>query len=184
MLRICLTVVYTGLMLGANAAQADVAAAQAVLAGDMRKLAFHDAPKPAPAILLSDLEGVERSLADWQGRWVVLNLWATWCAPCRKEMPGLDRLADAMGEDGPAVVTLATGRNPPDAVRRFFAEVGVEGLPVLLDPKTAFAREAGAFGLPVTLLIDPQGREVARLIGDAEWDSADALAMFAALTQP
>jgi thiol-disulfide isomerase/thioredoxin len=184
MLRKLLIILYTGLVLGANAAQADVAAAQAVVAGDMRKLVFLAAPAPLPEVLLADLEGAERGLDEWRGRWVVLNFWATWCAPCRKEMPGLARLAASSGDEGPVVVTIATGRNPPAAIKRFFDEIGVENLPVLLDPKSALARQMAIFGLPVTLLLDPEGREVARLTGDADWDSPEARAVLGALLRP
>jgi thiol-disulfide isomerase/thioredoxin len=184
MLRIGLCVLYTALMLGANPllapAHADVMAAKAVLAGDMRKLAFHDEAKAVPAEVLADLDGAERGLTEWQGKWVVLNFWATWCAPCRKEMPSLDRLA-ATAAENVAVVTVATGRNPPAAVKRFFTEIGVENLPVLLDPKSALARQMGVIGLPLTVILNPEGQEVARLIGDAEWDSGDAHAMLDAL---
>jgi thiol-disulfide isomerase/thioredoxin len=183
MLRIGLCVLYTALMLGANPALADVAAAKAVLAGDMRKLAFHEAAKGVPAEALTDLEGAEHGLAEWQGKWVVLNFWATWCAPCRKEMPSLERLALTAGEDV-AVVTVATGRNPPAAVTRFFDEIGVKNLPVLLDPKSGLARQMGVIGLPLTVILNPEGQEVARLIGDAEWDGADARAMLGALRAP
>lgn len=181
MLRFGLCVLYTALMLGANPALSDVTAAKAALAGDMRKLAFHDAAKALPDEVLTDLDGAERKLTEWQGRWVVLNFWATWCAPCRKEMPSIDRLA-ATGEI--AVVAVATGRNPPAAVQRFLTEIGVQNLPVLLDPKSALARQMGVFGLPLTVILNPEGQEVARLIGDAEWDSADARAMVAALIAP
>jgi len=184
MLRICLSVLYTALVLGANPVQADVGAAQAALAGDMRKLVFLEQPKDLPAEVLTDMAGADRSLAEWQGQWVVLNFWATWCAPCRKEMPSLDRLAATVVDQGVAVVTVATGRNPPAAITRFFEEIGVKNLPVLLDPKSGLARQMGVFGLPLTVILDPNGREVARLIGDAEWDSADARAMLAALTAP
>jgi thiol-disulfide isomerase/thioredoxin len=183
MLRIGLCVLYTALMLGANPALADVTAAKAVLAGDMRKLSFHDEAKTVPDEVLADLDGVEHGLAEWQGKWVVLNFWATWCAPCRKEMPSLDRLAQTAGEDV-AVVTVATGRNPPAAVTRFFEEIGVESLPVLLDPKSALARQMGVLGLPLTVILNPEGQEIARLIGDAEWDGVNARAMLDALIAP
>ncbi|RUS58780.1 TlpA family protein disulfide reductase [Pseudorhodobacter sp. E13] len=184
MLRIVLIVLYTGLGLGANSALADVGAAKAVLDGDMRKLVFHDTAKDLPAEVLTDLEGAERGLAEWQGQWVVLNFWATWCAPCRKEMPSLDRLAASVADKGVSVVTIATGRNPPPAITRFFEEIGVQNLPVLLDPKSALARQMGVLGLPLTVILNPAGQEVARLIGDAEWDSADAKAMIEALIAP
>jgi thiol-disulfide isomerase/thioredoxin len=183
MLRIGLVALYTALALGANAALADVTAARAVLAGDMRKLTLHDMAKPLPSEVLADLDGAERSLIEWQGKWVVLNFWATWCAPCRKEMPSLDRLAAAL-PDNMAVVTVATGRNPPTAVKRFFDEIAVKNLPVLLDPKSALARQMGIVGLPLTVVLNPEGQEVARLIGDAEWDHANARAMLDALSAP
>lgn len=183
MLRNVMIVLYTGLLLGANMAHADVAAAQAALAGDMRKLAFLDSPKPLPEVGMQDLDGTDRSLAEWQGRWVVLNFWATWCAPCRKEMPSLERLSTAYTDSNIAVVTVATGRNPPPAIKRFFTEIGVENLPVLLDPKSVLARQMGVLGLPLTVILNPEGQEVARLIGDAEWDAEDAHAMLTALTR-
>ncbi|WP_022704666.1 TlpA family protein disulfide reductase [Pseudorhodobacter ferrugineus] len=184
MLRNILAVLYTACALGANPVQADVAAAQSALAGDMRKLVFHEQAKDLPPEVLADMAGADRNLAEWQGQWVVLNFWATWCAPCRKEMPSLDRLAAAVADTGVTVVTVATGRNPPAAVARFFEEIGVQNLPVLLDPKSALARQMEIIGLPLTVILDPEGREVARLIGDAEWDSADARAMLDALTAP
>ncbi|MFT7057774.1 MAG: thiol-disulfide isomerase/thioredoxin [Pseudorhodobacter sp.] len=147
----------------------------------MRKLVFHSAPKVIPEMALTDLEEGARSLSEWQGRWVVLNFWATWCAPCRHEMPGLDRLADDMSEAGLAVVTVATGRNPVPSIQRFFTEIEVKNLPGLRDPKSQLARSMGVLGLPVTMILNPEGQEVARLIGDAEWDSPEAKAVLTAL---
>ena len=181
MLRIVLIVLYTGFWAGANSAAADPAAADAARAGDMRKLTFHAEAKPLPAIGLTDLTDAPRSLSEWRGQWVVVNFWATWCAPCRLEMPGLDRLAASLDGKGPAVVTVATGRNPPDAITRFFVEAGVTNLPALRDPKSALARAMGIFGLPLTVILNPEGAEVARLIGDAEWDSPEAMAVLTAL---
>jgi thiol-disulfide isomerase/thioredoxin len=120
----------------------------------------------------------EHSLAEYKGKWVVLNFWATWCAPCRAEMPSLDRLQAAHPEL--AVVPVATGRNAVEQITRFYDEAGVKNLPVLRDPKSGLARAMGVLGLPVTIILDPEGREVARLIGDAEWDSEDANAVLAA----
>ncbi|MGP3697827.1 TlpA family protein disulfide reductase [Rhodobacter sp. NSM] len=183
MLRLLIAVIYTSLTFGANGAAAGPAEAQALLSGDMRKLVIHAEPKPLPEATLADLDEKPRSLSDWHGRWVVANFWATWCAPCRAEMPTLDRLEAAMGGDAFAVVTVATGRNAVPGIRKFFDEAGVTHLPVLRDPKSALARQIGVMGLPVTLVIDPQGREVARLIGDADWDSPEAMAVLAAMTK-
>lgn len=184
MLRIVLVVLYTALLPGANSARADQASAEAVLTEDMRKLVFHAEAKAVPAIGLVDMDDAPRSLQEWQGKWVVLNFWATWCAPCRKEMPGLDRLAGSPAGADMAVVTIATGRNPVPALTRFLAEIDAKNLPVLRDPKSQMARAMGILGLPVTVILNPQGQEVARLIGDAEWDGAPARAMLAALTAP
>ncbi|MDZ4136831.1 MAG: TlpA disulfide reductase family protein [Paracoccaceae bacterium] len=181
MRKIVIAVLYTALVLGANTARADIASADALRSGDMRKLSFHREAKALPAVDLLDLTEAKRSLDEWQGQWVVVNFWATWCAPCRKEMPALDRLGGALAGKGPAVVTVATGRNPVPAINRFFAEIGVENLPALRDPKAELARAMGVFGLPVTVILDPEGREVARLIGDAEWDSENAQAVLTSL---
>jgi len=171
-----LVVLYTSLMLGANPVAADVADLRD---GDMKKLALHAEPVPVPEAVLLDATDGEHSLADYKGKWVVLNFWATWCAPCRREMPSLDRLQAAMPEI--AVVPVATGRNAVPGIERFFAEAGVTGLPILRDPTSTLARGMGVMGLPVTVILNPEGQEVARLIGDAEWDSESAQAVLGAL---
>jgi thiol-disulfide isomerase/thioredoxin len=176
MLRKFMAVLYTVAVIGANAAMADVAALRD---GDMKKLALHDSPVALPQAVLLDADDAEHSLTDFRGKWVVLNFWATWCAPCREEMPSLDRLQAAMPEL--AVVPVATGRNAVEGIERFYAEAGVTLLPVLRDPKSDLARGMAVMGLPVTVILNPEGQEVARLIGDAEWDSDNAKAVLAAL---
>ncbi|MCX7287008.1 MAG: TlpA disulfide reductase family protein [Rhodobacterales bacterium] len=176
MVRKLLGVLYTAFLLGANAALADVAALRD---GDMKKLALHEVPVALPDAILLDAGDAEHRLADYHGKWVVLNFWATWCAPCRHEMPSLDRLQAAMPEI--AVVPVATGRNAVTGIERFFAEESIVNLPVLRDPQSELARAMSVLGLPVTVILNPQGLEVARLIGDAEWDSASAQAILAAL---
>lgn len=176
MRKIWLAALYTGLMLGANVAVADVAALRE---GDMQKLALHEAPVDLPEAVFLDEADAEHPLADYRGKWVVLNFWATWCAPCRKEMPSLDRLQAAMPEI--AVLPVATGRNAPEAITRFYDEAGVKGLPILRDPKSDLARNIGVMALPLTIVLNPEGQEVARLIGDAEWDSANAQAVLKAM---
>lgn len=177
-------VLYMGLALGANAATADIAALEALREGDMKKLVFHAEPQPAPQTGFERGDGTPGALADYRGRHVVLNLWATWCAPCRAEMPTLSNLQSEMGGEAFQVVTIATGRNPPPAMRAFFDEIGVTNLPLHRDPKSALAREMGVFGLPVTVILDPEGREIARMTGDAHWDSESAKAILRALVDP
>jgi thiol-disulfide isomerase/thioredoxin len=181
LLRVAL--IYLALAVGANAAPLDIPALEALREGTLRKLTFVD-PEPVPDTVFTDAEGAEHTLADWRGKWVVLNFWATWCVPCRAEMPSLDTLSREMGGARLAVVPVATGRNDLQAIRRFFEETGVTALPVLLDPRQQLAREMGVLGLPVTVLIDPDGNVVARLIGDAEWSGDSARAILEALLAP
>lgn len=174
-------VLYTALALGANTALADTAALEALRDGDMRKLNFHSEPQPVSAQPFTTWEGQEGRLADYAGKYIVLNFWATWCAPCRKEMPQLSQLQAEMGGDAFEVVTIATGRNPPQAMQRFFDEIGVDNLPLHMDPKQQLARDMAILGLPITVILNPEGMEIARLRGDADWSSDSAKAIIAAL---
>ncbi|HLQ18344.1 MAG TPA: TlpA disulfide reductase family protein [Tabrizicola sp.] len=175
-MRKLLVVLYTAFLIGANPVVADVAALRE---GDMKKLMLHEAAVAVPEAVLLDAEDGKHSLADYRGKWVVLNFWATWCAPCRREMPSLERLQAALPEL--AVVPVATGRNAVEGIRRFFEEAGVKTLPILRDPKSDLSRSMHVMGLPVTVILNPEGQEVARLIGDAEWDSDSAKAVLRAL---
>lgn len=177
MLRKLLVVLYTALVLGANPVLAAEDPA-ALREGDMKKLAIHETPVEIPEFTLVDAMDAPHSLSEYRGKWAVVNFWATWCAPCRKEMPSLGRLQTALPEI--AVVPIATGRNAVPGIEKFFADAGVGNLPILRDPKSGLARELGIMGLPVTLILNPDGMEVARLIGDAEWDSDSALAILRA----
>ena len=174
-MRNALAVLYTALMLGANPAHGDVSA---FVTGDMAKMVLSD-PAPLPDAALIDMADAPRAMAEFHGKWVVLNFWATWCPPCREEMPALDRLQAAMPEI--AVVPVATGRNDPAAMQRLFDEAGIQQLEILRDPKSQLGRALGVMGLPVTLIVNPEGQEVGRLLGDAHWDGAEAQAVVQAL---
>lgn len=174
-------VLYTALILGANHVQADPAQIAGLRSGDMVKLVIHDTPRDIEQAGFTDPEGAEFTLADWRGKVVLVNFWATWCAPCRKEMPYLDALQREFGGPDFEVVTIATGRNALPAIRRFFDDIAVTGLPILLDPGQDVARAMTVTGLPLTVLLDREGREIARLIGDADWISDSARAIVAAL---
>lgn len=133
-------------------------------------------PKPLPPLVFQTLEGEETSLDAFKGRVVVLNLWATWCAPCREEMPSLDRLQARFADQPVTVLALSVDRAGPERVRAFLDEIGVERLHVYRDPKAAATRTLRVPGLPATLLIDKQGREVGRVLGIAQWDGPAAVA--------
>ncbi|WP_298258745.1 TlpA disulfide reductase family protein [uncultured Litoreibacter sp.] len=172
-----LLVLYAGLALGANPAVAGTDALFALAKGDLAGLQVHGEPRALPATKFLDAGGNKVGLSAYRGKYVLLNFWALWCAPCVKEMPSLDRLDAKLGGAKFEVVTITTGRNARPAVDRFFDEKKLAHLPKLFDPKMTLIRDIGGRGLPFTVLIDPQGREVARMNGDAEWDSPAALAM-------
>jgi thiol-disulfide isomerase/thioredoxin len=176
-----LVLLYTALALGANTALAGISDVAALRSGTMKKLVVHASAKPVGTTLLGTMDGAQTSLSDFRGKYLLVNFWATWCAPCLKEMPQLDALQQEFGGEDFQVLTIATGRNQPAAIKRFFKKAAIKALPVLTDPKQALAREMDVLALPVTLVLDREGREVARMVGDAEWYGDSGRAIIAAL---
>ena len=148
--------------------------ANALSVGHMAPFVFKKAPEALPEMKFQDGQGRELTLANFRGKVVLLNLWATWCLPCRKEMPALDKLQAELGSDKFEVVAISVDRTGVAGARRFLEETKVEKLGLYADPSAKLASALRAAGLPTTLLIDAEGREVGRLIGPAEWDSAEA----------
>lgn len=136
-----------------------------------QRFAIHNPPKPLQDIQFADGDGRLRQLSEFRGKALLLNVWATWCPPCREEMPTLDRLQAELGGQDFEVMALSIDRAGMAVVTRFYDETGVKHLSKYIDSSGKAARELAAFGLPTTLLIDREGREVGRLIGPAEWDS-------------
>lgn len=176
--KLIVALLYLSLVTGANAENGSL---EALLEGEMRKLRIHAEPIAGSDVPFEGEDGSEMSLADYEGKHIVLNFWATWCAPCRAEMPLLADLATRFDTDDVEVVTVATGRNPRPAIERFFAEIEVDNLPLHTDARQGFARSLGVLGLPVTLIIDPNGNEIARLQGEADWNSESAVNLLQAL---
>lgn len=173
---------YAALLLGANPAFAiDPATLEAMKTGEMNRLVVHSEAKPSGTARFTDREGGSHSLSDWQGKVVLLNFWTVSCPPCREEMPSLNTLEKEMGGEDFAVVPVAFGYNHPGGVERFLTQYGIDTLPVLLDPERRLSAEMGVIAPPVTMLIDRNGAEVARLIGEADWASDEAKAVIAAL---
>jgi thiol-disulfide isomerase/thioredoxin len=145
---------------------------QIALAQELPKnFVLHEEPKAIAAINFSDVQGKLRSLADLQGKVILLNIWATWCVPCRREMPALDRLQVAMGGSDFEVVPVSVDRGGIDSVRKFYAEIGIRNLAMYVDASGNTVRQLRAAGLPMTLLVDRGGYEIGRIIGAAEWDT-------------
>jgi thiol-disulfide isomerase/thioredoxin len=147
--------------------------------GEVAAVGVSQTPKTLPSLAFKDASGADKTLADWRGRTVLLNLWATWCVPCRKEMPALEALQTKLG--GPAFEVVAVNIDTRDAAKpkAWLKEVGIARLGYFADPTAKVfqdLKEAGkAFGMPTTILIDAAGCEIATLAGPAEWASEDAL---------
>ena len=127
-------------------------------------------------LTFEDADGHARTLDDYKGQVVVLNLWATWCAPCKTEMPTLGRLQAEVAGDGVKVLALAVERTAPDRLEAELSDLGASNVELLRDPSMASVQALGSEGIPITLVIDRQGQEVFRHLGDAEWDTPEMVA--------
>ena len=132
-------------------------------------------PKPLPELRFNDAAGKAHTLADFRGKVLLLNLWATWCEPCREEMPALDRLEAKLGGERFHVIALSVDQQGPAIARKFYAQVGIKALPLYVDPTAKAAFTLDAAGLPATLLIDREGREIGRHLGAVKWDDAEVV---------
>lgn len=141
-----------------------------------RSFVIHDAPQPLPEIAFEGGYGQALTLANFNGKTVLLNIWATWCVPCREEMPTLDALEAQLGGPGFEVVPLSVDRAGSAVVRRFYTEIGIQHLKLYIDASMQASFNLAAVGLPTTLLIDAEGRELGRLVGPAEWDTPEMIA--------
>src|SRR5690348_2327320 len=144
----------------------------------------HATPLAVPQVAFSRGGGTRIALSQLKGRYVLLNLWAPWCAPCVRELPALAHLQSSIPSDRLSVIAVDVGRGTPSDARRFLDAHGSKALATYVDSNLALLRAFGALGLPLTILIDPNGREVGRALGAATWDSPEALDYFRALTSP
>lgn len=152
--------------------------------GEVAAVAIASDPRRMPDLAFKDASGKPLTLADWQGRTVLLNLWATWCVPCRKEMPALEALQAKLGGDAFEVVTINIDTRDAEKPRAWLKEVGIDKLTYYTDPSAKVFQDlkaiGKAFGMPTTLLIDPKGCELGALAGPAEWSSDDAVKLIEA----
>ncbi len=144
--------------------------------GEMRSFTRVAEPPAQPDVVMTAGDGREISLTDYRGQVILVNFWATWCAPCVEEMPALNALQSELGGADFQVVTVSLDRRMEDA-RLFMERLELDALPLIHDATFNSMTQAGAIGLPLTVLYDRQGREVGRLDGPAEWHSDDAIAL-------
>lgn len=137
-------------------------------------------PKPVKDITFQDDSGNDVSLSSFQGKTILLNFWATWCAPCREEMPSLNNLQKSHGSPGFEVVALSLDRKGVEAAQKFLNENGAQDLKLYIDKTARAGTELGIRGMPTTILIDAAGKEIGRLAGAAEWDSKAAIKLIEA----
>ena len=153
--------------------------------GEVAAVNIAKSPLKLPALAFQDAEGKPLTLEHWRGRTVLLNLWATWCVPCRKEMPALDALQQRLGGPGFEVVAVNIDTRDPDKPKAFLKEIGVGKLAYYADPTAKVFQDLKAvgrgFGMPTTLLIDGQGCELGSIAGPAEWASDDAIKLIQAV---
>lgn len=148
------------------------------VAAEPSMMLLHETPNPVPSIAFTDENGNAQTLEAWRGKVLLLNIWATWCGPCRAEMPTLDRLQATLGGEDFEVLALSIDRAGDSVVRKFFDEIGIEHLDIFVDKTMKVSRDLKIFGLPGTVLIGPNGQELGRLIGPAEWDAPEMIAFF------
>ncbi len=149
--------------------------------GEVAAMAIASKPQPLPDYSFTGPDGAPVSVASFKGKTTLLNLWATWCVPCRAEMPALDRLQAALGSDAFQVVAVNVDTSRLDRPKTFLAETGVKSLTYYADPKAnvffEMKQTGKALGLPTTLLVGPDGCQIGLMNGPATWDSADAKAL-------
>jgi thiol-disulfide isomerase/thioredoxin len=144
-----------------------------------KPMAAEKPAKPAPSVAFTDAAGTRHALASYKGHYVLLNMWATWCAPCVAELPALAKLKASV--PGLTVLAVDMDKGPVDAAG-FLKGHNAESLGSLRDTDITLMRGFGAYGLPTTVLIDPNGKVVGRAEGPAEWASPDAIAYFKSLS--
>ena len=135
--------------------------------------AVYDEPQEVANVRFVTEDGTRMEMADFQGKVILLNVWATWCVPCREEMPTLDALQASLGSDRFEVVPLSIDRAGVPPVRRFYDEIGVTHLGMYVDKTMLSATALRTVGLPTTILIDAKGKELGRLVGPADWDDPE-----------
>jgi thiol-disulfide isomerase/thioredoxin len=143
-----------------------------------KNLLVNETPQPVGGLRFDDGRSQPQSLADFHGKVVLLNIWATWCTPCRKELPALAHLGAALDGAEFAILAVSIDRGGIEAVRKLFGQLSIETLPIYIDTSGGAMRAARVNGLPTSLIIDRDGREVARVVGPVDWDAVATIDYF------
>jgi thiol-disulfide isomerase/thioredoxin len=156
--------------------------------GEVAALTMASAPLKLPDLAFDDADGKPRKLSDWRGKTVLVNLWATWCVPCRREMPALESLQQKLAGPDFEVVAINIDTRDPEKPKSFLKEANLTRLGFFNDQKAKSFQElkaiGRALGMPTSVLVDPEGCEIATIAGPAEWASDDALKLITAATKP
>jgi len=156
--------------------------------GEVAALTMATTPLRLPDLTFEDAEGKPKKLSDWRGRTVLVNLWATWCVPCRKEMPALENLQTRLGGPNFEVVAVNIDTRDPEKPKNFAKEVNLTRLGYFSDQKAKVFQDlkavGRALGMPTSVLVDGEGCEIATIAGPAEWDSEDAVKLITAAVRP
>ena len=169
--------VVVGSLMGVLRHRSDVPGGPPPLAGTVAHFSLSNPRLPAPAVAFRDRDGADVPLSSFRGRVVLLNFWATWCLPCLKEMPSLDRLQGAFGGPDFTVVPVSIDRDGRAVAEPYFERLGIKNLALYLDPESRTVFSFGVHDLPVSVLLGRNGRVVGRMAGPAEWDSPEAEAL-------
>ena len=148
-----------------------------IIQGELRKFIFSDGTKTLPSPVVLDMDENVIEIGS-NNDILVINFWATWCAPCKKEMPSLNNLAENMKYDDVRIITVASGRNSKEAIESFFSDNDLVNLNKFRDPRGKIAMSYGVTALPTTVVIDPSGKEIGRIIGDIDWNTENIRAFF------
>jgi thiol-disulfide isomerase/thioredoxin len=156
--------------------------------GEVAALTMATAPLKLPDLTFQDADGKPRKLSDWRGKTVLLNLWATWCVPCRKEMPALDGLEAKLSGPNFEVVAVNIDTRDPEKPKTFLKDAGLTRLGYYTDEKAKVFQDlksiGRALGMPTSVLVDPKGCEIGTIAGPAEWNSDDAIKLITAALTP
>ena len=153
----------------------DFESLQDSLKGSLKNILMHEKTMFRPPITLQKLTSGDEVIEFGQGNVIIINFWATWCVPCREEMPSLNDLVTNVGSDNFSIIAIATGRNSQKSIKKFFEQYNLSNLRSFKDPRGAVASQMSVMGLPTTIIIDQHSNELGRLIGSTDWNSSEAI---------